>query len=53
MLLGMSNRQIAKSLFISEGTVKNYISVIYTKIGTNERSKAILYLKELGIENVQ
>ncbi|MCP1357480.1 response regulator transcription factor [Aneurinibacillus migulanus] len=53
MLQGMSNRQIAKTLFISEGTVKNYISMIYAKIGTNERSKAILYLKELGVENLQ
>jgi DNA-binding NarL/FixJ family response regulator len=51
MLQGMSNRQIAKTLFISEGTVKNYISMIYAKIGTNERSKAILYLKELGVEH--
>lgn len=49
MLQGMNNRQIAKSLYISEGTVKNYVSMIYAKIGTNERSKAILFLKELGI----
>jgi DNA-binding NarL/FixJ family response regulator len=50
MVQGMNNRQIAKTLFISEGTVKNYISMIYGKIGTNERSKAILYLKELAVE---
>ncbi|BAU26255.1 LuxR family two component transcriptional regulator [Aneurinibacillus soli] len=50
MLKGFSNRQIAKALFISEGTVKNYISIIYSKIGTNERTKAIMYIQTLGIE---
>ncbi|MFT9850268.1 response regulator [Aneurinibacillus sp. REN35] len=50
MLQGMNNRQIAKTLYISEGTVKNYVSMIYAKIGTNERSKAIVYLKDLGVE---
>lgn len=50
MLQGMNNRQIAKTLYISEGTVKNYVSMIYAKIGTNERSKAIVYLKGLGVE---
>lgn len=50
MLKGFSNRQIAKALFISEGTVKNYISIIYSKIGTNERTKAIMYIRELGLE---
>lgn len=42
---GQTNRQIASRLFISEGTVKNYISTIYTKIGINDRTKAALYLK--------
>lgn len=50
MLKGFSNRQIAKALFISEGTVKNYISIIYSKIGTNERTKAIMYIRALGLE---
>jgi len=42
-----SNKQIAKELFISEGTVKNYISNIYSKLGTNDRSKVILMIQEL------
>lgn len=46
MVVGKSNREIAKTLFMSEGTVKNYVSVIYHKIGTNQRPKAILLLKE-------
>lgn len=43
---GMNNREIAKTLYISEGTVKNYISSIYDKIGTKERSKAIRFAME-------
>ncbi len=42
-----SNREIAAKLFITEGTVKNYISTIYEKIGTNDRVKAAKMLREL------
>ncbi len=42
-----SNREIAAKLFITEGTVKNYISTIYEKIGTNDRVKAAKILREL------
>lgn len=42
---GMSNRQIASSLYLSEGTVKNYISEIYAKIGVKDRGKAILEIR--------
>jgi DNA-binding NarL/FixJ family response regulator len=47
MIEGSSNKQIAASLFMSEGTVRNYISVIYNKIGTNDRQAAVQRLKEL------
>ena len=43
---GMSNRQIAKSLFLSEGTVKNYISEIYGKLGTSNRTHASILLQQ-------
>ncbi|MFC5699658.1 response regulator [Cohnella faecalis] len=46
MIKGHTNKQIAAALHMSEGTVRNYISVIYDKIGTNDRSQAILSLKE-------
>ncbi|MBD8497325.1 response regulator [Paenibacillus arenosi] len=41
-----NNREIADTLYIAEGTVKNYISVIYEKIGTNDRAKAISILTD-------
>lgn len=43
---GLSNLEIAKKLYITEGTVKNYISSLYSKTATNERSKLIIYAIE-------
>lgn len=51
MIEGYSNRRISSSLFMGEGTVRNYISVIYNKIGTNDRQAAISILKELLLED--
>lgn len=36
---GLSNRQIAERLFISEGTAKNYISAILAKTGLSHRTQ--------------
>jgi DNA-binding NarL/FixJ family response regulator len=43
---GQSNKEIAASLFLSEGTVKNYISEILDKLELRDRTQiAIFYLK--------
>jgi len=42
---GLTNRQIAETLYISEGTVKNYISSIYEKTGIHDRAKLIVAIK--------
>ena len=43
---GLTNKQVAAKLFISEGTVKNYISSILNKTDLNHRTQiAIYYLK--------
>ncbi|WP_248928490.1 response regulator transcription factor [Paenibacillus hamazuiensis] len=47
MLEGKSNRDIASQLIMREGTVKNYVSAIYNKVGTNDRTLAMIALKEL------
>ena len=44
MAEGLTNRQIADRLYISEGTVKNYISNIYDKTGIHDRVKLIVEL---------
>lgn len=49
MVEGRNNREIAQLLFMSEGTVKNYISTIYDKIGTNDRTLAVIWLKEMTV----
>lgn len=43
---GYTNRQIADALYISEGTVKNYISSIYDKTGIHDRAKLIVAIRE-------
>lgn len=43
---GQSNKEIADSLFLSEGTVKNYISRIYAKLGARDRTQAALWAVE-------
>lgn len=47
LIKGFNNRQIAASLYLTEGTAKNYISTIYSKIGISDRTKAIVHLKEI------
>lgn len=42
---GCTNSQIASILFISEGTVKNYMSSIYDKFDIHDRAKLALMLK--------
>lgn len=43
---GFTNKQIASSLYITDGTVKNYVSSIYSKTGINDRIKLALFYKE-------
>ena len=42
---GCTNSQIASILFISEGTVKNYVSIVYDKFDIRDRAKLVAYLK--------
>ena len=43
---GKTNREIAKSLFLGEGTVRNYVSSILSKLGVSNRAKAAAYAVE-------
>ena len=46
---GYSNREIARALFIAEGTVKNHVSSILTKMCVRDRTRAVLKAAERGL----
>ena len=46
---GMSTREIAASLFVSENTVKTHSSRLFDKLSVNRRTKAVQVGKELGL----
>lgn len=46
---GWSNRQIARGLFLAEGTVKNHMSSVLLKLGVTDRTKAVLKALADGI----
>ena len=46
---GFSNREIARALFVAEGTVKNHVSNILTKMGVRDRTRAVIKAAERGL----
>lgn len=46
---GMSNREIAEKLFVSENTVKTHSSRLFEKLGAKRRTQAVQLGKELGL----
>jgi NarL family two-component system response regulator LiaR len=46
---GMSNREIAEKLFVSENTVKTHSSRVLGKLGARRRTQAVQLGKELGL----
>lgn len=46
---GYSNKEIARGLDMSEGTAKNHVSSILSKLGVRDRTRAVLKALEAGI----
>lgn len=46
---GRSNREIAEQLFLSEGTVKNYVSSVFAKLHARDRAQAISLALRQGL----
>jgi DNA-binding NarL/FixJ family response regulator len=49
LVLGHSNRQISRQLFLSEKTVKAHLAAVYRKLGVPNRTKAALAAAAMGI----
>jgi DNA-binding NarL/FixJ family response regulator len=47
---GNTNKQIAKALFLGEGTVRNYVSSILSKLGLTNRAEAAAYAVRHGLQ---
>jgi len=50
---GLSNKDIAQQLFLSERTVKNHISAILTKLHANDRTSAVLTALKRGLVDLK
>lgn len=46
---GLSNREIADKLFVSENTVKTHSSRLFDKLGAKRRTQAVQIGKEIGL----
>jgi DNA-binding NarL/FixJ family response regulator len=46
---GLSNREIAEKLFVSENTVKSHSSRLFDKLSARRRTQAVQIAKELGL----
>ncbi len=47
--LGLNNKEIAKKLFITEGTVKNHVSNLISKLELRDRTQAAIYAVRYGV----
>ena len=46
---GLSNKEVARMLHLSEGTVKTHVSNILAKLGVPSRTQAALYAVRIGL----
>ena len=47
---GRTNREIAKALYLGEGTVRNYVSSILSKLDVSNRAEAAAYAVEHNLK---
>lgn len=46
---GMTNKEIARTLFLTPGTIRIYLSNIYLKLDVSSRTQAAILAKDLGL----
>jgi DNA-binding NarL/FixJ family response regulator len=52
LAVGLTNTEIARRLFLSEGTVRNYVSAIFGKLGVSERTQAAVIALRGGLADL-
>lgn len=50
---GQSNKQIARSLQLSENTIKTHLAHVYEKLGVNRRTEAMAAAQRLGLVRIR
>jgi NarL family two-component system response regulator LiaR len=50
---GLSNADIAQQLYLTEGTVRNYTSEIFKKLGVNDRTQAAVVALRYGLVDLE
>jgi len=50
---GLSNTEIAETLYLSEGTVKTHVKRIFAKLGVRDRAQAVVFAYEAGLVEPQ
>ncbi len=49
---GLSNTEISQKLYLSEGTVRNYVSSIFSKLGVSDRTQAAVLAIRSGLAQI-
>ncbi len=52
LALGLSNADIALRLFLSEGTIRNYMSALFSKLGVSDRTQAVVVALREGLVDI-
>jgi DNA-binding NarL/FixJ family response regulator len=53
MTRGLNNSDIAQQLYLTEGTVRNYISELFKKLGVSDRTQAVVVAIRYGLVNLE
>ena len=48
---GMNNREIAQAMHFSEGTIRNYLSIILEKLDLRDRTQLVIFYYKYLIES--
>ncbi len=53
LVRGLTNADIARQIYLSEGTVRNYTSAIFSKLGVSDRTQAVVAALKYGLVDIR